>query len=86
MSPVSREQIDQIKGDIRTVLGETASDLFLRRVDAILEDWAAGKHMAVQACEKVQKLVSLFIDEGKAREIGSCFAPIVMRETASGKK
>jgi hypothetical protein len=86
MSPVAKEQIDQMKGEIHAVLGKTASDLFLRRVDAILEDWAAGKYAAAQACEKVQKLVTLFIDEDKAREIGSRFAPIVMRETAPAKK
>jgi len=86
MSPASREQVDQIKGEIHAMLGKTASDLFLGRVDAILEDWAGGKYTAVQACEKVQKLVSLFIDEDKAREIGSCFAPIVMRETSREKK
>ena len=86
MSPASREQIDHMKGEIQSVLGATASDVFLHRIDAILEDWASGKYTAVQACEKVQKLVSLFIDEDKAREIGSRFAPIVMRETAPAKK
>ena len=86
MSPFPREQLDQIKGEIHAVLGETVSELFLRRVDALLEDWASGKYTAAQASEKVQKLVSLFIDEDKAREIGSRFAPIVMRETASVKK
>ncbi len=86
MSPVPGERIDQIKNEIRTVLGKSASDLFLRRVDAILDDWSAGKLTAAQACEKVQKLVSLFIDEEKAREIGSLFAPIVMRESVLGNK
>jgi hypothetical protein len=86
MSPVPREQIDHMKGEILSVLDKAASDLFLRRIDAILEEWSAGKYTAVQACEKIQKLVSLFIDEDKAREIGSRFAPIVMRETAPAKK
>ena len=86
MSPVSREQVEQIKGEIRTVLGKDTSDLFILRIYAILEDWIAGKHTAILACEKVQKLMSLFIDEAKARDIGSCFAPIVMRETAPAKK
>jgi hypothetical protein len=86
MSPVPREQIDHIKSEIQSVLGSTASEEFLRRIDAILDEWASGKYTAVQAFEKVQKLVSLFIDEDKAREIGSRFAPIVMRETAPAKK
>lgn len=86
MSPVPQEQFDRIKGEIHTVLGETVSELFLRRVDALLEEWVAGKYTAAQACEKVQKLVALFIDKGKAGEIGSRFAPIIMRETTPSKK
>ncbi len=86
MSPVPRERIDYVKSEILTVLGKSVSDLFLHRVDGILEDWSAGKLTAAQACEKIQKLVSLFIDEDKAREIGSRCAPIVMRESVLGNK
>ena len=84
MSPVSKERIAALRVAILAVLGQSASELFLRRIDTILEDCSAGKLTAAQTCEKVQKLVSLFIDEGKAREIGSRCAPIVMKETASG--
>jgi hypothetical protein len=86
MSPVPKEQIDQVKGEVHSVLGKDVSDLFLRRVDAIFDDWSTGKLTAVHACEKVQKLVSLFIDQDKASEIGSRFAPIVMRESVAEKK
>jgi acyl CoA:acetate/3-ketoacid CoA transferase alpha subunit len=86
MSPVPKEQIDQVKSEIHSVLGKGVSDLFMGRVDAILDDWSAGKLTAAVACEKVQKLVALFIDQDKAREIGSRFAPIVMRESVSGNK
>jgi hypothetical protein len=86
MSPVSQEQFDQIKGEIHAVLGGTVSELFLRRVDALLEDWVGGKYTAAEACDKVQKLVSLFIDKGKSQEIGLRFAPIIKGEAIPPKK
>jgi hypothetical protein len=86
MSPVAGEKVEKIRSEIVAVLGQSGSDLFLKRVDAILADWAAGKLTAAQACEKVQKIVSLFIGEDKAREIGTRCAPIVMRESLPERK
>jgi hypothetical protein len=84
MSPVSKETADHLKSEIHEVLGQSASELFLRRVDAILEECSAGKLTVAQTCEKVQKLVSLFIDEGKAHEIQTRCAPIIAKESAAG--
>ena len=84
MSPVSKETADHLKSEIHAVLGQSASELFIRRVDAILEECSAGKLTVAQTCEKVQKLVSLFIDEGKAREIQKRCAPIITKESAAG--
>jgi len=84
MSPVSKEVADHLKSEIHAVLGQGASELFIRRVDAIVEDCAAGKLTVALTCEKVQKLVSLFIDEGKAREIHTRCAPIITKESAAG--
>ncbi len=86
MSHVPKELVDQIRSDIRAVLGQGISNGFLGRIDAILEDWSTGKLTAAQAFEKVQRNVSLFIDEGKAREIGTRCAPIVMRESVSAHR
>lgn len=86
MSPALAEHVDQVRSLIRDVLGDSASDIFLQRLDAILNDWAADKLTAAHACEKVQKSVSLFIDENKAREIGNRCAPIVMKESLAQKK
>jgi hypothetical protein len=86
VSPVSKERVDAVRTIIHDVIGGAASPVFLGRVDAILTDWAADKFTAAQACEKVQKIVTLFIDEDKAREIGARCAPIVMRESANIKK
>jgi hypothetical protein len=86
MNPVPKELVDQVRQIIRETLGDSASDIFLQRLDGILNDWASGKLTAAQACEKVQKSVSLFIDENKAREIGNRCAPIVMKESAFLKK
>lgn len=87
MSPVpKKELVDQVRSEIRAVLGQSVSQVFLGRIDAILEDWSSGKLSAAQACEQVQKRVSLFIDEDKAREIGSRCSPIVMRESVSANK
>jgi hypothetical protein len=86
MSPVLQEHVDQVRNLIREVLGDSGSDIFLQRLDAILSDWAKDKLTAAQACEKVQKSVSLFIDENKAREIGNRCAPIVMKESVVQKK
>jgi hypothetical protein len=83
MSPVSKERFDTMRSAVMDVLGKNVSPMFVSRVDAILKDWFTEKISAAQACEKVQKLVTLFIDEDKAREIGSRCAPIVMRESVS---
>jgi hypothetical protein len=85
MSPVSKEVVEHLKSEVYAVLGEGASELFLRRVDAILEECSAGKLTLAQTCGKVQKLVSLFIDEGKAREIGTRCAPIIAKESVAVK-
>ncbi|OGW33799.1 MAG: hypothetical protein A2X58_09590 [Nitrospirae bacterium GWC2_56_14] len=80
MNPVSQEHVDQVRRIIHEVLAGRASEIFLGRVDGILADWGSGKLSAAQACEKVQKTVSLFIDENLAKEIGTKCAPVVMRE------
>ncbi len=81
MSTVPQEHIDQMRTIIKDVLGSAASEVFLQRLDRIINDWASGAISAALACEKVQKLVALFIDEQKAREIGFRCAPIVMKES-----
>jgi hypothetical protein len=86
VSPVPKEHVDQMRGAIHEILGATASDIFIGRIDGIINDWVAGKISAAQACEKVQKMVALFVDEQKAREIGYRCAPIVMRESVQLKK
>ena len=83
MSPVSKATVEQLKSEMYAILTQSASELFLRRVDAILEDCTAGKLTASQTCEKVQKLVGLFIDESKAREIATRCAPIIAKESAA---
>jgi hypothetical protein len=85
MNPVSKEHFDQVRKIIHEVLAGKASDIFLGRIDGILADWGSGKLSAAQACEKVQKTVSLFIDENLAKEIGTKCAPIVMREPIAKK-
>lgn len=85
MNPVSQEHLDQVRRIIHEVLAGRASEIFLGRIDGILADWGSGKLSAAQACEKVQKTVSLFIDENLAKEIGTKCAPIVMREPIAKK-
>jgi hypothetical protein len=85
MNPVSQEHLDQVRKIIHEVLAGKASDIFLGRIDGILAEWGEGKLSAAQACEKVQKTVSLFIDENLAKEIGIKCAPIVMREPIAKK-
>jgi hypothetical protein len=83
MIPVSKERFDTMRNAILDVLGKNASPVFIGRVDAILNAWSAGKISAAEACEKVQKIVTLFIDEDKARELGFRCSSIVMRESAN---
>ncbi|HWR72102.1 MAG TPA: hypothetical protein VN604_02935 [Nitrospirota bacterium] len=80
MSPVPIERVKQLRAAIHDVLKEKSSDAFIGRIDAVIDDWAAGKLTAAQTCEKIQKLVGLFIGEDKAKEIGNRCAPIVMKE------
>jgi hypothetical protein len=85
MSPAAKAHVDQVRKTVHEVLAGKGSEIFLVRIDKILEEWAADKLTAAQACEKVQKAVSLFLGEDLATEIGNRCAPIVMRESA-GKK
>ena len=85
MSAVTPELVDQMKKTIVDTLGSSASKAFLLRVEAVVADWAAGKLTAAQACEKVEKMVTLFIDADKAQQIASRCAPIVMKETSQKK-
>ena len=86
MTDVTRERIDAVRTIVHEVLGGIASKIFLGRIDATLNEWAEGKMTAAKACEKVQKIVGLFIGEDKARQIGDRCVIIVMRETALQKK
>lgn len=86
MSPVPKEHVDQMRNVIKEVLGGSASDIFLKRLDPIMNDWAAGAITAAQACEKVQKTVGLFFDADKSREIGYRCATFVMKESAAPKQ
>ena len=85
MSPVVKEHVDQVRNTVHEVLAGKASEIFMARTDKILEEWAADKLTAAQACEKVQKAVSLFLGEDLATEIGNRCALIVMRESAGRK-
>ncbi len=86
MNAAPSERVDEVRSIIHDVLGGTASNIFLGRIDAVLNDWAEGKMTAANACQRVQKMVGLFIDEDKERQIGDRCAGIVMRESASQKK
>jgi hypothetical protein len=86
MSAATREHVEEVRSIVHEVLGGTASKSFHERIDAVLNEWAEGKMTATHACERVQKMVGLFIAEDKARQIGDRCAIIVMRETASQKK
>jgi hypothetical protein len=86
MSPVPKEHVDQMRAVIKEILGDSASEMFLKRLDPIMNDWVAGTISAAQACEKVQKTVGLFFDADKAREIGFRCAPMIMKESATPKK
>ena len=86
MSAAPRERVDEVRTIVNEVLGGNASKIFLERIDATLSEWAEGKMTAAKACEKVQKMVGLFIGEEKARQIGDRCAMIVMRESATQKK
>lgn len=85
MSPVPQERIDQMKNIIHEVIGTAAGKPFLARVDAILADWSADKLNASQTAEKIEKMVSLFIDGEKAKEISSRCAPIIMKSASFQK-
>ena len=85
MNAASKEHVDQVRAVMHEVLAGRASDVFMKRIDGILEEWAADKLTAAQACDKVRKAVNLFLGEDLAKEIGNRCAPIVMKESA-GKK
>jgi len=85
MTPVQKEHVDQVRSIVHEILAKKASDVFLGRIDKLLDEWAQGKLTAAQACDKVQKTVSLFISEDLAKEITNRCAMILMRETAIKK-
>ncbi len=43
MSPLTKKRVAALRVEIVAVLGQSASELFLRRIDTILEDCSAGK-------------------------------------------
>jgi hypothetical protein len=85
MSPAAKESVDQVRKVIHEVLAGRASDIFMGRIDGILEEWSADKLTAAQACDKVRKAVVLFLGEDLAKEIGNRCVPIVMRESVAKK-
>ena len=86
MSAAPKARVEEVRSIVHDVLGSSTSKSFLVRVDTVLNDWAEGKIGAAIACDKVKKMVGLFIDEGKARQIGDRCATIVMKETAAQKE
>ena len=62
---------------MRETLGESPSDLFYGRVDRALEQTDDGVEGMRAACARVQAMVNLFIDEGKAAEVARRFAEIL---------
>ena len=85
MSPAAKESVEQVRKVVHEVLAGRASDVFMVRIDGILDEWSAEKLTAAQACEKVRKAVILFMGEDLAKEIGNRCAPVVMRESAAKK-
>jgi hypothetical protein len=85
MTPVQKEHVDQVRSVVHEILAGKASDVFLARIDKLIDEWAQGKLTAPQACDKVQKTVSLFISEELAKEITNRCAMTLMRETAIKK-
>ena len=85
MTPVSKENVEQVRNTVHGILEAKASKLFLGRIDGMIGEWQAGKLTAAQACEKIQKAVALFIGEDIAKEIGNRCAPVVMRESSQHK-
>lgn len=82
MIPASTESVDQVRRVVHEVLAGKVSNVFMGRIDNIMNEWASGALTAAQACDKVKKAVALFIGEDQAKEIGNRCAPIVMRESA----
>ena len=85
MSPAAKESVEQVRRVVHEVLAGRTSNIFMGRIDGILEEWAADKLTAAQACEKIRKAVILFIGEDQAKEIGNRCATVVMRESAAKK-
>ncbi len=83
MSPAPKEHIDHVRSLVREILGDRASDVFLQRLDLVLNDWAQDKLTVAQSCDKIQRNVGLFIDETLAQEIRKACAPIVRKESSA---
>lgn len=85
MSPAAKQSVDQVRAVVHEVLAGKASNVFMGRIDGIMNEWENGPLTAAQACDKVRKAVALFIGEDMAKTIGDRCAPIVMRESAMKK-
>ena len=59
----------ELKELIAARLGDKASPLFLERVSAVID--ASNNGTLVSACNKIGKMVSLFVDQ-KLGEVGPC--------------
>jgi hypothetical protein len=69
----------QLKNAIREILGDKPSKLFLGRVDTALDEGASDKESLRKACERVEKMVNLFIGSDEARVIGTRCAEILRK-------
>ena len=69
----------ELNSIVQEVLGGTASKVLLGRIDSMLTDGSSSREELQQACDKIEKMVKLFIGEDKARIIGKRFKEVLAR-------
>ncbi len=70
------EQAEILKKDIRNILGDMPSSIFLSRIDKAIDDAGADPAALRKAAERVEGMVKLFIGIPQAEKIRARFGEV----------
>jgi hypothetical protein len=74
-----RTLADELKSTVRSVLGDVPSQIFLGRVDKVIDEGMSDIESLRNASVKVENLVKLFIGVEESKVIGRRFREVLDR-------
>jgi hypothetical protein len=71
------QPVVQVRYAIQEMLGDRPSPIFMGRIEKTLDEGAKDRDSLCLACDKVQKMVNLFISVDIAKVMGQRFKEIL---------